>query len=86
MKLARIILGIGVIAFFPFPIEGSSCLFGYLSGLCSTAVQDETSLLTNYMHGFVWLWWSTISSLAYVQYRMRKRVNTDLDVHFHQNM
>ncbi len=85
MKLTRIILGVGVVAFFPFPVEGYTCLFGYLSGLCPTVAQDEVSLLASYMHGFVWVWWGSIASLVYVQYRMRKRIENDRDVRFHRS-
>ena len=61
MKIIFFIAVVGTILFFPLNIGGSTCLFGYLTGLQFSFAEDAaTTMLNHYMRCFALPWWISI--------------------------
>ena len=78
MKILILTLVIaGIILFFPVPVENSSCLFGYLTGICFyhssvSPVNHGEQLLNHYMRHFAIFWWSSIGLATWLIYQWKK--------------
>ncbi len=74
MKLLMFIAVSGFILFFPLNIDGSACLFGYLSGLrFATDGQPSVIMLNHYMRCFALPWWFSIALAIWIYKKMQSK-------------
>jgi putative copper export protein len=78
MKILTLtILTACVVLFFPAPVGNSSCLFGYLTGICfyhsaGHSAAHSQHLLNHYMQHFAIFWWGSIGLVAWLIYQWKK--------------
>jgi len=80
MKLIIFIAVIGIILFFPIGISGSTCLFGYLTGICLSVGRESSAIMLNqYMRYFAIPWWISIG-LAVWSFKKQQKLKQKINV------